>query len=98
MRLFDYLDKGASLTEWLRTKQHTLTENGEVGVARSLQATNGHTHNGSASRTVIPTIDSDEEEGNYRESLTKQLAETAVGVREMSKQLGQFFSNTTIGV
>jgi NAD+ kinase len=31
----------------------------------------------------------DEEEEDYGSSLTRQLAETAVGVREMSKQLGQ---------
>lgn len=33
-----------------------------------------------------PEYDDDEEE--YSSSLTRQLAETAVGVREMSKQLG----------
>ncbi|KAF5386025.1 hypothetical protein D9615_002406 [Tricholomella constricta] len=83
------LDKGASLTEWLRNKQHALIGNGDVGVARSLQTTNGHILNGSASPSATPTIDSDEDDHGFRESLTKQLAETAVGVREMSKQLGR---------
>lgn len=34
----------------------------------------------------------EEEEGEYAGSLTAQLAETAVSVREMSKQLGTFAS------
>lgn len=34
------------------------------------------------------SLSEDEEEGN---SLTRQLAETAVGVRELSKQLGKHF-------
>lgn len=34
--------------------------------------------------------DEDEEEEEYAGSLTAQLAETAVSVREMSKQLGAF--------
>lgn len=34
--------------------------------------------------------DEDEEDEDHVRSLTRQLAETAVGVREMSKQLGEF--------
>ncbi|KAG6878553.1 hypothetical protein C0993_004452 [Termitomyces sp. T159_Od127] len=75
------LDKGASLTEWLRNKQHAIvTRNGEVDVARSLQVPGG---------LLSPTPLSESEEEGFGESLTKQLAETAVSVREMSKQLGR---------
>ncbi len=84
-----HLDKGASLTEWLRNKQTALIP--EVGVAQSLQRNgiNGSDHQisppSSASSSVIS---SSNDEDDYGASLTKQLAETAVGVREMSKQLG----------
>lgn len=86
-----HLDKGASLTEWLRNKQTALIP--EVGVARSLQRNgiNGSDHQisppSSASSSVISS--SNDESDDYGASLTKQLAETAVGVREMSKQLGR---------
>ena len=36
--------------------------------------------------------DDDDDDEEYTGSLTAQLAETAVGVREMSKQLGAFVS------
>ncbi len=84
-----HLDKGASLTEWPRNKQTALIP--EVGVAQSLQRNgiNGSDHQisppSSASSSVIS---SSNDEDDYGASLTKQLAETAVGVREMSKQLG----------
>ncbi|KAG6832496.1 hypothetical protein H0H87_001421 [Tephrocybe sp. NHM501043] len=81
------LDKGASLTEWLRTKQHALATNGDVGVARSLQSPVGPL-SVTAPSVHAATFESDDEEC-FGESLTRQLAETAVGVREMSKQLGQ---------
>ncbi|KAG6862310.1 hypothetical protein C0995_016008 [Termitomyces sp. Mi166 len=75
------LDKGASLTEWLRNKQHGIvTRNGDVDVARLLQTPGG---------LLSPTPSSESEEEAFGESLTKQLAETAVSVREMSKQLGR---------
>lgn len=75
------LDKDASLTEWLRNKPHAIVaRNGEVDVARSLQVPGG---------LLYPTPPSESEEEGFGESLTKQLAETAVSVREMSKQLGQ---------
>ncbi|KAK0464040.1 hypothetical protein IW261DRAFT_1524938 [Armillaria novae-zelandiae] len=86
-----HLDKGASLTEWLRNKQTALIP--EVGVAHSLQRNgiNGSDHQisppSSASSSVISS--SNDESDDYGASLTKQLAETAVGVREMSKQLGR---------
>lgn len=37
----------------------------------------------------VPSLGVEEEEHDYGGSLTRQLAETAVGVREMSKQLGE---------
>ncbi|KAG7446447.1 ATP-NAD kinase [Guyanagaster necrorhizus] len=90
-----HLDKGASLTEWLRNKQTALIP--DVGVAHSLQRNgiNGSNRSdyqissppSSGSSSVISSSNDDDDE--YGASLTKQLAETAVGVREMSKQLGR---------
>ena len=42
----------------------------------------------SYSETLSPYGD-EEDDREYAQSLTKQLAETAVGVREVSKKLGQ---------
>ncbi|KAF9559852.1 ATP-NAD kinase [Agrocybe pediades] len=71
-------------TDWLKAKQSHL-QNGDVGVARSLQP--------GPSSVISPqssTFDSgNESDGEFVGSLTKRLAETAVGVREMSKQLGR---------
>ena len=75
-----HLDKGTLLADWLRNKHH-LADSGEVGVAKSLQRLT------SPNRTDF--YDSNDEE-EFVGSLTKQLADTAVGVREMSKQLGAF--------
>lgn len=81
-----HFDKGASLTDWLRS-------NGPP----SLMERNGDKDGGIdvvTEQTSSPEDDDsvferDEEESNYEQmSLTRQLAETAVGVREMSKQLG----------
>lgn len=86
-----HLDKGASLTDWLKTRsganQPAISD---LGVARSLQ------HSAAPNRSPFSenkpnhhqssAAESDEDE--FVGSLTKQLAETAVGVREMSKQLG----------
>ncbi|KAF9006775.1 ATP-NAD kinase [Hymenopellis radicata] len=89
-----HLDKGASLTDWLRNKQTAFL--GDVGVAPSLQrtntngSTNGYTTSSSSPRSGSSSaMASNDEEDEYGGSLTKQLAETAVGVREMSKQLGR---------
>ncbi|KZT56181.1 ATP-NAD kinase [Calocera cornea HHB12733] len=41
------------------------------------------------SGSAAETEEDDEDEDEHMESLTKQLADTAVGVREMSKQLGR---------
>jgi NAD+ kinase len=94
-----YLDKGASLADWLKRKQH----NAHVGVAKSLEPvkempvpipkmTNGD-HSASTSQSsssVSSPMDHQFDEEYDAQSLTRQLAETAAGVREMSKQLGMF--------
>lgn len=80
------LDKGASLTDWLRNRQSNavLNDNSiEVGVSRSLQDSSPTSDLSSGS--LMSSLDDDDGFGG---NLTKQLAETAVGVREMSKQLG----------
>lgn len=90
-----HLDKGASLTDWLRNKQHALVGDHDVGVAKSLHDTHGILLNqplntyGPLSPPASTVVESDDEDGVEFGSLTKQLAETAAGVREMSKQLGQ---------
>lgn len=93
-----HLDKGASLTDWLYNKQPLLTHDTDVGVAKSLQRTNAREILSKGSITPDSSIienDVDDEDG-FSESLTKQLAETAVGVREMSKQLGRARIQTNI--
>jgi len=91
-----HLDKGASLTEWLRNKQHALIGATDVGVAKSLQnlnisAPSDPQHADRVSPPDNVAVEADEDyETDYSASLTKQLAETAIGVREMSKQLGEF--------
>lgn len=90
-----HLDKGASLTDWLRNKQHAMNGS-DLGVAKSLQHQTGpnlqhrDTYPAHSARTSAVDSDGDEDrtEDGFAGSLTKQLAETAVGVREMSKQLG----------
>lgn len=84
-----HLDKGASLQDWLHAKESEVLGT-DVGVARSLQAVStpvefpcrdGATH----------ILSGNEDDDPHSGSLTRQLAETAVGVREMSKQLGNPF-------
>ncbi|QRV82617.1 ATP-NAD kinase [Ceratobasidium sp. AG-Ba] len=74
------LDKGASLSDWLRNTQQPRPPN------TRMQPSPPSTQMSSASSSE-PDYDEDDEE--YAGSLTRQLAETAVGVREMSKQLGR---------
>jgi NAD+ kinase len=76
------LEKGASLAEWLK-KTHL---SGPVTVAKSLGNATSVTSNPPADSPTL--IDDDDEEG-FGNSLTRQLAETAVSVREMSKALGE---------
>ncbi|KXN93404.1 NAD(+) kinase [Leucoagaricus sp. SymC.cos] len=93
-----HLDKGASLTDWLRTRSGANQSIiGDLGVARSLQHStaskahvpNGHPDSIEHKQQRASNGESDGEEDEFVGSLTKQLAETAVGVREMSKQLGR---------
>ncbi|CAE6448302.1 unnamed protein product [Rhizoctonia solani] len=72
------LDKGASLSDWL--KQHPQQPQQLPHPMPSPPV--------SGSSSELDYDDEDEEE-EYSSSLTRQLAETAVGVREMSKQLGR---------
>ncbi|KAG6378114.1 hypothetical protein JVT61DRAFT_13799 [Boletus reticuloceps] len=93
-----HLDKGASLQDWLRAKEGEVLGT-DVGVARSLQPQRPRSHRGNEaapSPLEFPCRDSanhmlsgSEDDDPHSGSLTKQLAETAVGVREMSKQLGR---------
>ena len=86
-----HLDKGASLTDWLRTKQNAIL--GDIDIAPSLQRTASDgtgTVNSSPTSGDSSAFTSNDEDDDYGGSLTRQLAETAVGVREMSKQLGIF--------
>lgn len=90
--------QGPSFTEWLREKQNKAEQEAH------LQGPNGVDVNpvsisypddglievsGTQKHQYVP--EDDEETAG---SLTKQLAETAVGVREMSKQLGEFTSSS----
>ncbi|KDR75388.1 hypothetical protein GALMADRAFT_249434 [Galerina marginata CBS 339.88] len=85
-----HLDQGAQLTDWLQNKQPVI-ESRDVGVARSLQQVGSPTH---SSGTLSPQTSgfgsgNESEDDEFAGNLTKRLAETAVGVREMSKQLGR---------
>ncbi|KAJ7039242.1 ATP-NAD kinase-like domain-containing protein [Mycena alexandri] len=83
-----HLDKGVSLTDWLRTRQNGGIDTlGSSGSRSSLSST-PYSGMSSSSSGTNSTVDSPDEE-DFSSSLTKQLAETAVGVREMSKQLGR---------
>lgn len=72
-----HLERGASLKDWL-TQQHA---NANVGVSKTINP-----------QTLPPTVSEEHEvdiEVDHANSLTRQLAETAVGVREMNKALSQ---------
>jgi NAD+ kinase len=86
-----HLDKGASLADWLRSKQYQMDGGpNEVGVAKSLQRHNDGQGRALENAAILEPFGGRhaEDDDDYAGSLTKQLAETAVGVREMSKQLG----------
>jgi NAD+ kinase len=86
-----HLDKGASLQDWLHAKEDEVL-GADVGVAKSLQ----QHHRPQQQPVELPCPEGGShallgnDENDYGGSLTKQLAETAVGVREMSKQLGEY--------
>ena len=93
-----YLDKGASLADWLKGKKENVLSN--VGPSGSLEK---HPHSihplsmhnsdsapsSNSGSSMGSPLDSYYDEEDNAQSLTRQLAETAVGVREMSKQLGK---------
>jgi len=81
-----HLDKGAQLTDWLKNKQSFVDTS--VGVAKSLQHPATSSRPSTTFSPQIPAADDSGDEDEFVGSLTKRLAETAVGVREMSKQLG----------
>ncbi|KAH7920926.1 ATP-NAD kinase [Leucogyrophana mollusca] len=91
-----HLDKGASLQDWLHAKEDDVLGT-DVGVARSLQRRNlPHSRLQPTPPVELPNRDGsadmlngNHDDDSYTGSLTKQLADTAVGVREMSKQLGR---------
>jgi NAD+ kinase len=76
------LEKGASLVDWLK---HTHIK-GDISVAKSL----GSPPQATTSPADSWPVGEDEEDEAFSRSLTRQLAETAVGVREMSKALGEW--------
>ena len=80
------------LADWLKNKDHSAEIN-DVALAKSLQGT-GHTghHNSSLHPSDLDRGFDTDEDGSGN-NLTKRLAETAVTVREMSKQLGMSFGN-----
>jgi NAD+ kinase len=98
-----HLDKGASLSEWLRHKGQTAGGAAQhPGVTRNLHRTHDSRHhyqqehdaehgNGRGYATPSDSVITDDinDEDEYGSSLTKQLAETAVGVRKMSRELGE---------
>ncbi|KAG5221309.1 ATP-NAD kinase domain-containing protein [Salix suchowensis] len=90
--IHSFLDKGGSLTDWLRHQQQR--PDADVGVANGLQKNRPIPHpqpnmqlkDLSPISSSSPTAFSHEdEEALASSSLTRQLAETAVGVREMSR-------------
>lgn len=76
-----HLERGASLKDWLTQQQHA---NANVGVSKTIN-----------SHTLPPTVTEDEDDVDVEldraNSLTRQLAETAIGVREMNKALSQSY-------
>ncbi|KAG8908052.1 hypothetical protein FRB99_000871, partial [Tulasnella sp. 403] len=88
------LDKGASLTDWLRDTSGV--KSGERPFPpQHRSSSSSHTspspsNSSSNSLGFIPGSPTEyDEEEDGAASLTRQLAATAVGVREMSKQLGR---------
>ena len=88
--------QGPSFTEWLRAKHLNATQEARVEGPRGAVANfvgvsypEGAISDGPLTQH---TDEHDLDEDESASSLTKQLAETAVGVREMSKQLGVWTS------
>ena len=79
-----HLERGASLKDWLTQQQYA---NANLGVSKTI------TPNTLPSRVTEEEGDVDVER-DHANSLTRQLAETAIGVREMNKALSQFLLAT----
>lgn len=98
-----HLDKGASLQDWLRDKEKEVLGI-DLGIAKSLQSTKPKDHSFYPSNTpelpcadrAEPVIAESGEDEVHGGSLTRQLAETATGVRELSRQLGRARIRTNI--
>ncbi|KAL4080200.1 ATP-NAD kinase-like domain-containing protein [Scleroderma yunnanense] len=95
-----HLDKGASLQDWLREKEQDVPGI-DLGVAKSLQRTKLreqtlYTPGLQSINDPDPVISGCEDEDTHGGSLTRQLAETAMGVRELSRQLGRARIRTNI--
>jgi len=74
-----HLERGASLKDWLTQQQ---LANANVGVSKSI--------NPATFPSTVKEVEDDVDiELDYANSLTRQLAETAIGVREMNKALSQ---------
>ncbi len=77
--------QGASIGDWFREKQKNVKKSiGLGGRYEDGSGPNGVQEDRSRHR-YLHNLEEEESTG----SLTEQLAETAVGVREMSKQLGE---------
>ena len=92
-----HLDKGMMLADWLKNKHHPAEIN-DVALAKSLQGASEANliHNNSSLHHSDLDRGFDTDEDGSGNNLTKRLAETAVTVREMSKQLGMSFGNSTL--
>lgn len=98
--IHSHLDKVASLQDSLREKEKDVLGI-DLGVAKSLQRTKLREQTLHASGLQYPegpdsAISGSEDEDNHGRSLTRQLAETAMGVRELSRQLGRARIRTNI--
>ena len=82
-----HLDKSASLAEWLCSRQPQ-SPPPLIDIAPVLRADNQRRQNPTSDSHSRQTETNDDDD-EFNGSLTKQLADTAVGVREMSKQLGE---------
>lgn len=87
--------QGPSFTEWLKVKQQKASQESRIDgppkVVEDVHHIGQGYQNGivSSPRYEEGYYQHEEDEEETAGSLTKQLAETAVGVREMSKQLGK---------
>lgn len=81
--LHSYLDHcAATVTDFDKRTPHD-----NLQLAPNLVGSNNQVL-GSIAGELEGELEDDDEAAHKRQNLTKQLAETAVGVREMSKQLG----------